>query len=100
MTGIPTANEASYLTPEGGGVDYGKDIRNAYNAGDEHASRSSVTQGKNNCSPERSCYYRCIHAPQRYPEVSLLCSYSLYSDGLNAFNLGPFPHESIEMLIF
>lgn len=44
MTGIPTANEASYLTQEGGGVDYGKDIRNAYNAGDENASRSSATR--------------------------------------------------------
>lgn len=42
MTGIPPVNEASHLTQEGGGVDYGKGIRNAYNAGDEHASRSSV----------------------------------------------------------
>ena len=39
MTGIVAANEASRLAPEGGGPDYGKDVRNAFIAGDQQASR-------------------------------------------------------------
>lgn len=39
MTGIVAASEASRLAPESGGPDYGKDVRNAFIAGDQQASR-------------------------------------------------------------
>ncbi|CAM9231413.1 unnamed protein product [Pylaiella littoralis] len=39
MTGNGGANENSHLAPEGVGPDYGKDVRNAFMAGDQQASR-------------------------------------------------------------
>lgn len=39
MTGNATPDESSHLTPEGVGPDYGKDVRNAFMAGDQQASR-------------------------------------------------------------
>lgn len=39
MPGNGGANENSHLAPDGVGPDYGKDVRNAFMAGDQQASR-------------------------------------------------------------